>query len=155
MPAPAAVETPPPAELPIPAAPEKPPEPIISPIELKPTGDDAVRLQIFLDEANFGPGVIDGRPGKFTELAVRSWNEYHGYPLDSWKEVNLAAQKAVPNPFATAVIPESATKMDQPQALLQESRAGQVKEDVLPQLCGVYVGALSYRHPVSERAQSQ
>lgn len=73
-------------------------------------GDDAVRLQIFLDEANFGPGVIDGKPGQFTKLAVQSWNELHGHPLDSWREVNTAAQKAVPNPFATAIIPEIATK---------------------------------------------
>ncbi|HEY1121865.1 MAG TPA: hypothetical protein VGE67_09700, partial [Haloferula sp.] len=41
-----------------------------SPLDVKPTGDDAVRLQIFLDEASFGPGVIDGKPGQFTELAV-------------------------------------------------------------------------------------
>ncbi|NJM37937.1 MAG: hypothetical protein HC845_08845 [Akkermansiaceae bacterium] len=31
-----------------------------SPVDVQPTGDDALRLQIFLDELNFGPGVIDG-----------------------------------------------------------------------------------------------
>ncbi len=93
------------------AAPEMTPEPVIvSPIEEKPTGDDAVRLQIFLDQSNFGPGVIDGRIGQFSELAVKSWNELHGHPLDSWKEVNLAARAAVPNPFAIAVVPETVTK---------------------------------------------
>lgn len=75
----------------------------------KPTGDDAVRLQIFLDESMFGPGIIDGKPGRFTELAVRSWNEVNGHPVEDWSAVNLAAKRAVPNPVAVAVVPESAT----------------------------------------------
>lgn len=79
-----------------------------SPIDQKPTGEDAVRLQIFLDEANFGPGVIDGKPGRFTELAVQSWNEVHGHPPEDWVAANTAARKAVPNPFAVAVVPEAA-----------------------------------------------
>ena len=79
-----------------------------SPLDLKPAGDDAVRLQIFLDESNFGPGVIDGKPGRFTELAVRSWNEVNGHPVDDWTAVNTAARKAVPNPFAVAVVPDVA-----------------------------------------------
>ena len=80
-----------------------------SPLEVKPIGDDAVRLQIFLDEAKFGPGVIDGKPGQFTELAVQSWNEVNGYPLNDWVAVNTAARKAVPNPLAVAIVPDSAT----------------------------------------------
>lgn len=78
------------------------------PLDVKPTGDDALRLQIFLDEANFGPGVIDGKPGRFTELAVRSWNEVNGHPLDDWTAVNTAARVAVLNPLAVAVVPEQA-----------------------------------------------
>jgi lipoprotein-anchoring transpeptidase ErfK/SrfK len=80
-----------------------------APLNTKPTGDDAVRLQIFLDESNFGPGVIDGKPGRFTELAVRSWNEVNGHPVEDWTAVNTAARNAVPNPFATALVPESAS----------------------------------------------
>jgi lipoprotein-anchoring transpeptidase ErfK/SrfK len=80
-----------------------------SPLDIKPTGDDAVRLQIFLDEANFGPGVIDGKPGQFTELAVQSWNEVNGYPINDWTAVNRAARKAVPNPLAIAIVPDSAS----------------------------------------------
>lgn len=41
-----------------------------SPLHLKPMGDDGLRLQIFLDEAKFGPGVIDGKSGQFTILAA-------------------------------------------------------------------------------------
>ena len=102
------------APIPPPPIPE-PAEPIrsipqVSPIDVKPTGDDAVRLQIFLDEANFGPGVIDGKPGRFTELAVQSWNEVNGHPIDDWTAVNTAARKAVPSPLAVALVPEAASE---------------------------------------------
>jgi lipoprotein-anchoring transpeptidase ErfK/SrfK len=94
-----------PGALPVaPAAAEDAPLP--SPLDVKPTGDDAVRLQIFLDESNFGPGVIDGKPGRFTELAVYSWNEVNGHPINDWVAVNTAARKAVPNPLATALVPD-------------------------------------------------
>jgi lipoprotein-anchoring transpeptidase ErfK/SrfK len=93
-----------------------PPEnvPAPSPLDAKPTGDDALRLQIFLDEANFGPGIIDGKPGRFTELAVQSWNEVNGHPIDDWVAVNTAARKAVTTPLATALVPEIATKWVDP-----------------------------------------
>ena len=70
--------------------------PVPSPLDTKPTGEDALRLQIYLDQANFGPGVIDGKPGRFTELAVQSWNEVHGHPIEDWVAANTAARKAVP-----------------------------------------------------------
>ena len=76
----------------------------------KPSGDDAIRLQIFLDQSMVGPGIIDGKPGRFTELAVRSWNEVNGHPLDDWSAVTLAAARAVPNPVAVTVVPEAATQ---------------------------------------------
>jgi len=88
-----------------PATPNKAPQQT-GPLEKKPTGDDALRLQIFLDQSCFGPGIIDGRPGHFTELAVGSWNEVHGYPLDDWVAVNTAARKAIPDPLAVAVVPD-------------------------------------------------
>ncbi len=113
----------------LPAAPEEIPDPVvISPIDQKPEGDDAVRLQIFLDEANFGPGVIDGRIGQFSELAVRSWNELHGHPLDSWTAVNTAARKAVPQPFAVAIIPESATKWINSNLSYKKSQQAKAKQ---------------------------
>ncbi|MES2983257.1 MAG: L,D-transpeptidase [Verrucomicrobiota bacterium] len=82
----------------------------ISPINLKPIGDDATRLQIFLDQANFGPGVIDGKVGLFSELAVKSWNEVNGHPLDDWSAANTAARKAISNPYAVALVPEIASE---------------------------------------------
>lgn len=40
--------------------------------------DDAVRLQIFLDGTNFGPGKIDGRYGGFTKLSWRHYQRAQG-----------------------------------------------------------------------------
>jgi lipoprotein-anchoring transpeptidase ErfK/SrfK len=97
-----------------------------SPLNLKPTGDDAVRLQIFLDEAHFGPGVIDGKPGRFTELAAQAWNEVNGHPHDDWTAVNRAAREAVPNPFAVAVVPTAASAWV--DSTLPTSRALQAKK---------------------------
>ena len=82
------------------------PVPQTSPLDKKPAGDDALRLQIYLDQSCFGPGIIDGKPGQFTELAVQSWNEVHGYPPEDWVAVNTAARKAVLIPLAVAVVPD-------------------------------------------------
>ena len=105
----------------VPPAPEKPketppketppPEPTeSSPIDQKPTGDDATRLQIFLDQTNFGPGVIDGKIGLFSQLAVKAWNEVNGHPLDDWKAVNTIAREQITNPYAVALVPEIVTE---------------------------------------------
>lgn len=94
-------------------------------IDQKPIGDDAVRLQIFLDQANFGPGVIDGRIGQFTELAVKCWNENHGHPLNSWRAANIAAREAVPNPYAVAIVPDVVAKWVNPN--LSYKKQDQVK----------------------------
>jgi lipoprotein-anchoring transpeptidase ErfK/SrfK len=132
-PAPNAAEPPPLQTAPVPekesapaSSPLPPPEEI-APIDQKPTGDDAVRLQIFLDEANFGPGVIDGKIGRFSELAVQSWNEANGHPIDSWAAVNAAARKAVPNPFAVAIVPEVSEKWVDPKLSYKRSEQAKAK----------------------------
>jgi lipoprotein-anchoring transpeptidase ErfK/SrfK len=94
----------PPKEIPLP----KPTEP--SPIDQKPTGDDATRLQIFLDQTSVGPGVIDGKIGLFSQLAVKAWNEVNGHPLDDWKAVNTIAREQITNPYAVALVPEIVTE---------------------------------------------
>jgi lipoprotein-anchoring transpeptidase ErfK/SrfK len=90
-----------------------------------PTGEDALRLQIFLDQSNFGPGVIDGKPGRFTVLAVDAWNEVHGHAAGDLGPVMAAARKAVPNAFATAVVPASVDKWV--NSGLSHNRATQAK----------------------------
>ncbi len=91
----------------------------------RPEGDDAVRVQIFLDEAMFGPGVIDGKPGRFTTQAAQSWNERNGHAVDSWLPLNTAAREEVPNPFAVALVPEVADSWV--DTTLPTSRQGQAK----------------------------
>ncbi|MCH7225418.1 L,D-transpeptidase [Haloferula sp. A504] len=105
-----------PESKPLPAGEVKLPEPENNPrsdtpdIDHLPTGEDAVRLQIFLDQQLFGPGVIDGKPGRFTVLAVNAWNEANGHPQNDLTAALAAARKAVPSPFATAIVPEVATQ---------------------------------------------
>jgi lipoprotein-anchoring transpeptidase ErfK/SrfK len=100
-------------------------QPEVEPAEQKPTGDDATRLQIFLDQSNFGPGVIDGKIGLFSELAVKSWNEVNGHTPDDWSAVTAAARKAVATPHAVALVPEIATDWVDPK--LSNKREKQAK----------------------------
>jgi len=87
--------------------------------------DDAVRLQIFLDEAGFGPGVLDGKPGLFTRFAIASWNEVHGHPPDQFEAVLAAARVAVADPYGISLVPEVAAEWVDPT--LPTSRAAQAK----------------------------
>src|SRR5437870_4177252 len=50
--------------------------------------ETATRLQIFLDNSDFGPGKIDGRMGEFFRKALISYKHAHAMPktgaVDSW-----------------------------------------------------------------------
>lgn len=124
---------PPPEAEPLPAGEVKLVEPKRNPnsdspeIENLPTGEDAVRLQIFLDQACFGPGVIDGRPGRFTIQAVNAWNEVHGYPTNDLGPVMAEARSTVPNPFAVAIVPEVATKWVNPNLSYKKAEQAKAK----------------------------
>lgn len=93
----------------------------------KPEGLEALRLQVFLDKSNFGPGVIDGRMGQFGELAVRSWNEVNGHPLDDWSAVMIAAKSAVPEPLITVTVPNVASKWVNPSLPTKRSLQASAK----------------------------
>lgn len=105
--------------------------PLARPIETekslsgKPTGLEAIRLQIFLDENHFGPGIIDGKPGLFTEHAVMSWNEVHGYPSQAWTIALRAAKQAVSTPLIMATVPNLTEKWVNPR--LSQDRIEQSK----------------------------
>lgn len=45
--------------------------------------DAQVRLQILLDGADFGPGVVDGRDGEFTRKALARYNTARGLSADA------------------------------------------------------------------------
>src|SRR5256885_14534877 len=65
------------------------PPPRVYPVAL-PNYDEetATRLQIFLDNADFGPGKIDGKMGEFFRKALVSYKHAHAMPktgaVDSW-----------------------------------------------------------------------
>ncbi|MFV0338877.1 MAG: L,D-transpeptidase family protein [Chthoniobacterales bacterium] len=42
--------------------------------------DEAVKLQIFLDSQNFGPGIVDGQRGEFTAKALALYRHSKGLP---------------------------------------------------------------------------
>jgi lipoprotein-anchoring transpeptidase ErfK/SrfK len=92
----------------------------------KPTGLDAVRLQIFLDQQNFGPGVIDGKPGLFTEHAVMSWNELQGHAHQDWSAALTAAKQSILTPLISVTVPPLTEKWVNPKLSndrIQQSKA--------------------------------
>jgi len=81
--------------------------------------DTAVRLQIYLDQQKFGPGFIDGRPGKFTTKAVHSYNRSVGRLPDDWAALIAEAKEAVREAYAVAIVPDSATAWVNPELPLE------------------------------------
>jgi lipoprotein-anchoring transpeptidase ErfK/SrfK len=73
-----------------------------------PNYDEAtsVRLQIFLDNHNFGPGKIDGQMGEFFRKALLSYKRAHGLPTTGAVDASLLAE--VPEAYTDWVIPPEA-----------------------------------------------
>ncbi len=112
-------------------APQKisaPPAQQVYPVAL-PNYDEetATRLQIFLDNADFGPGKIDGQMGEFFRKALISYKHAHAMPMtgavDSW----LLDQ--VPVTYTTYTIREEDLKFVGP---LPSEHAEQAKLKMLP-----------------------
>src|SRR2546426_5097751 len=76
--------------------------------------ETATRLQIFLDNNDFGPGKIDGKMGEFFRKALVHYKRAHGMAetgaVDSW----LFDQ--VPETFTTFAIPPEALNFAGPTA---------------------------------------
>lgn len=70
-----------------PTARTAPPTAPAAPADTLAARDAQVRLQIFLDEADFGPGVVDGRKGEFTSKALARYNAARGLPAEAVPEV--------------------------------------------------------------------
>src|SRR5512132_2538430 len=65
------------------------PPPRVYPVALQNYDEEtATRLQIFLDNSDFGPGKIDGRMGEFFRKALISYKHAHAMPktgaVDQW-----------------------------------------------------------------------
>jgi len=76
-----AAETPVPLSTPVPSA--SPNEPQAAKAEPVGAQEIVTRLQIFLDQQNFGPGKIDGRWGEFTSKALAKYAKLHNLAVDA------------------------------------------------------------------------
>ncbi len=103
--------TPTPTPIPIrkalpPPTPTPKPTPVPTPRELVALPiydeDTSVRLQIFLDEHEFGPGKIDGKMGEFFGKALVAYKKANGLPPTGAVDEQLLAQ--VPEPYTTYTI---------------------------------------------------
>lgn len=79
--------------------------------KISPEQSEIARLQIFLDQKKFGPGLIDGKSGTYTELAVANYNKLHGKAPADWDSIHKEAATAVPTIYATAIVPEIAREL--------------------------------------------
>jgi lipoprotein-anchoring transpeptidase ErfK/SrfK len=64
--------------------------------------ETATRLQIFLDNSDFGPGKIDGKMGEFFRKALVSYKHAHGIPITGVVDQWMLDQ--VPQTFTTYTI---------------------------------------------------
>ena len=105
------------------AQPSSTPPPRVYPVAL-PNYDEetATRLQIFLDNNDFGPGKIDGRMGEFFRKALISYKHAHAMPktgvVDQWM------LDQVPVPYTTYTIREEDLKFvgDVPASRAQQAK---------------------------------
>lgn len=80
------------------------------------TRDEVLRLQIYLDQRQFGPGKLDGQLGEFTYKAVVNCNYAAGRrDLYAWKPVRQAAAKVVPVVYAAFKLRPEHLKFVDPQ----------------------------------------
>lgn len=87
-----------------------------------------IRLQIYLDQQHFGPGVLDGKFGTYTKMAVEAYNQKHERLLSDWDGVKSDAVKEVIHSFALAIVPDTATRFvnsELPSAKYRELQAKQ------------------------------
>jgi lipoprotein-anchoring transpeptidase ErfK/SrfK len=66
--------------------------------------DTIVRVQIYLDEHQHGPGNIDGKLGEFGKKAASVYNQIRGIPVGNWYALIEASKKAVPQPYTTYTV---------------------------------------------------
>ncbi|MFL6530746.1 MAG: L,D-transpeptidase family protein [Chthoniobacterales bacterium] len=93
-----------------PTSPTPPPRPtpVPTPMVALPNYDEptSVRLQIFLDNHNFGPGKIDGEMGEFFRKALLAYKRANGMPLNGALDQSFLNE--VPEPYTTWTIPPEA-----------------------------------------------
>ncbi|MGE9268195.1 MAG: L,D-transpeptidase [Verrucomicrobiales bacterium] len=108
--------------------------------------ETALRVQIFLDQKLFGPGFLDGKPGKFTTDALYAYNRSKGRSPGDWASVIAEAEQAVPQLYATAVVPTLASKFV--DSSLSTKRTEQAKRKDMPYRS--YLEFMAERYHTSE-----
>lgn len=76
--------------------------------------ESQLRIQIFLDENNFGPGYLDGKIGEFGKKAASVYNQIHGIPVGNYHRLIESSKKAVPNLYTTYTLKEGDLKFITP-----------------------------------------
>ena len=94
-----------------------------------PNGDEALRVQIYLDQKCFGPGFLDGKAGNFTSRAVYSYNRFRGRSPGDWNPIVQEALAEVETLYATATVPSLAKRYVNPK--LPTEKALQAKEKMM------------------------
>ena len=73
-----------------------------------------LRIQIYLDENNFGPGYLDGKIGEYGKKAASVYNQIHGVPVTNYYRIIEASKKRVPDLYTTYTLKEGDLKFVTP-----------------------------------------
>ncbi len=65
-----------------------------------------LRLQIYLDENNFGPGYLDGKIGEYGKKAASVYNQIKGIPVGNYHALIEASGRRVPEIYTSYTIKE-------------------------------------------------
>lgn len=90
-----------------------------------------IQLQIYLDQQHFGPGVLDGKPGRYTRMAIEAYNQKFGLQANDQTAVRAAAKDNVSRIFALATVTTAAEKYVNPDLPSDKDRELQAKEKQL------------------------
>ena len=91
-------------------------------------GEMAVRLQIYLDQKLFGPGFIDGKPGRFTRKAVYAYNRSKGRPPGDWGAIMEEVRTQLGETYATAIVPDIAKEFVNPKVPTKREEQAKLKQ---------------------------
>jgi lipoprotein-anchoring transpeptidase ErfK/SrfK len=95
-PSPAGTNAPVPSPSPAATTAEPANEPKVAKAEPVEDVDVYTRLQIFLDQQNFGPGKIDGRAKLFTAQALDRYRQAHGLPVNGKIDADIPLDSVHP-----------------------------------------------------------
>lgn len=87
---------------------------------------ESLRLQILLDQLHFGPGILDGKPGTFTKLALDAYKQSFGGKGSKDDAENIAASY-IKEVITVAEVPKFAAKYIDPRLPDDKNREAQGK----------------------------